>query len=141
MLWMAENPELGGHHRPGPQDHAFERTKVSHSSSHSRSSKRQTASTASRLIRTHSCLSPPRVLRRKSSGLPSATSTYTALRKAAAGGSQIPHVCQANYAKNKQHTSQAAHQATDADMPSGSTQCALIELQQVINIAPVRTVS
>ena len=38
----------------------------------------------------HNCLAAHRVLKRKSNGLPSATATYTALRKAAVGGSLLP---------------------------------------------------
>ena len=69
---------------------------------HSRTGKRQTAVAAAGLVRTHSCLSTSRVLRRNSSGLPSATATYTALRKAAAGGSLIPKACQPNTVHNQQ---------------------------------------
>ena len=68
----------------------------------SRTGKRQTAVAAAGLVRTHSCLSTSRVLKRNSNGLPSATATYTALRKAAAGGSLIPKACQPYTANNQQ---------------------------------------
>lgn len=38
----------------------------------------------------HNCLAAHTVLKRKGNGLPSATATYTALRKAALGGSLLP---------------------------------------------------
>lgn len=38
----------------------------------------------------HNCLAVHTTLRRKSNGLPSATATYTAFRKAAAGGGLLP---------------------------------------------------
>lgn len=59
------------------------------------------------LVRIHSCLSPPQRLRRNSRGLPSATATYTALKKAAAGGSLIPGHCQSVDAHSQQHASQS----------------------------------
>ena len=58
------------------------------------------------LARVHSCISPPRTLRRNSRGLPSATATYTAMRKAAAGGSLIPDFCQPANAAGQQLSSQ-----------------------------------
>ena len=74
-----------------------------------RSGNKQTAAVAAGLVRIHSCMSPPRVLRRNSSGLPSATATYTALRKAAAGGSLIPDFCQPNSVGGRRRTSHDLH--------------------------------
>ncbi len=74
-----------------------------------RSGNRQIAAVAAGLVRSHSCMSPPRVLRRNSSGLPSATATYTALRKAAAGGSLIPDFCQPNSVGGRWRTSHNLH--------------------------------
>lgn len=59
------------------------------------------------LIRIHSCLSPPQRLRRNSRGLPSATATYTALKKAASGGSLIPGSCQSLDTHSQQQASQS----------------------------------
>ena len=71
-----------------------------------RSANRQLAAAAAAgLVRVHSCMSPPRVLKRNSSGLPSATATYTALRKAAAGGSLIPDFCQPKSVGGRRRTS------------------------------------
>lgn len=73
------------------------------------SGNRQIAAVAAGLVRVHSCMSPPRVFRRNSSGLPSATATYTALRKAAAGGSLIPDFCQPNSVGSRRRTSHDLH--------------------------------
>lgn len=62
------------------------------------------------LVRIHSCLSPPHRLRRNSRGLPSATATYTALKKAAAGGSLIPGSCQSVGTHSQQQASQSRQQ-------------------------------
>ena len=73
------------------------------------SGNRQIAAVAAGVVRVHSCMSPPRVLRRNSSGLPSATATYTALRKAAAGGILIPDFCQPNSVGGRRRTSHDLH--------------------------------
>lgn len=73
----------------------------------------QSQASAVGLVRVHSCLSPPNKLRRNSRGLPSATATYTALKKAAAGGSLIPVPYQSVAAHNRQHVPQTTQQQED----------------------------
>ena len=62
------------------------------------------------LVRVHSCLSPRNKLRRNSRGLPSATATYTALKKAAAGGSLLPGSCQTVDGHSQRHVSHGIQQ-------------------------------
>ena len=69
---------------------------------------KQSKAPAVGLVRIHGCLSPPNKLRRNIRGLPSATATYTALKKAAAGGSLIPVPYQS--AHNRQHVPQTTQQ-------------------------------
>ena len=78
---------------------------------------KQSKASAVGLVRVHSCLSPPNNLRRNSRGLPSATATYTALKKAALGGSLFPGSCQTVGAHSQQHVSQSIKQQ-EASMQS-----------------------
>lgn len=87
------------------------------------SGNRQIAAVAAGLVRVHSCMSPPRVLRRNSSGLPSATAAYTALRKAAAGGSLIPDFCQPNSVGGRRRTSHGLHGSKLGNKLHGFQQC------------------
>lgn len=71
----------------------------------SRGTNKQSKATVTGLVRIHSCLSPPH-LRRNSKGMPSATATYTALRKIAAGGNLIPTSCQTAETSSQRHRRQ-----------------------------------
>ena len=91
-------------------------TEAAETSLPSRRSKIRSKASVTGLVRVHSCLSPPHRLRRNSRGLPSATATYTALRKVAAGVNSAPGSCQTADAfsqhqshQNKQHHEKAVH--------------------------------
>ncbi len=133
---VANSPcvQVDTEHQPSLEGKSFTQHQTKDASKHQTRRKRQTVATAAGLVRIHSCLSPPRVLRRNSSGLPSATATYTALRKAAAGGSLIPESCQSKYANSKQHTSVDGRHSCMAAMPHRSVQHILTKLQQVTNL-------
>ena len=78
---------------------------------------KQSKASAVGFVRVHSCLPPTSKLRRNSRGLPSATATYTALKKAALGGSLFPGPCQTVGADSQQHVSQSIKQQ-EASMQS-----------------------
>ena len=101
--------------------HSYKAQQLYNLDSQVHSGNRQIAAVAAGLV--HSCLSPPRVLRRNSSGLPSATATYTALRKAAAGGTLIPDFCQPNSVGGRRRTSHDLHGSKPGNKLHAFQQC------------------
>ena len=104
-------------------------------------------SAAQAAVLAHNCLLTKQGLRRNSKGQLSATATYTALRKAAAGGSLIPEACQPDKTDAQQGHDQVAGRHTKCapaeyqhhpELPllweeaqAALLECALLESSQV----------
>lgn len=91
---------LIGHQQPPPTEAAARSLAVGRNI-------KQPKTSAVGLVRIHSCLPHPNKLKRNSRGLPSATATYTALKKAAAGDSLLPDSCQTVAEYSQRHVSQS----------------------------------